>query len=356
MRVIELSDGPAAGFAGMLLAQLGHEVIRVELPWRGPQPPTAVLNETERAYLHRGKQTVSFGDDPAYRGPLFELAITADALVEDLGRGGIGRYGLTVHALRKAKRDLVVASISPYGHSGPKSRWAASELTIQASAGVLHSTGWVGETPFKAGGFPAHYIAGIHAATAVLARVFGVHAGASRGGRIEVSMQEAYLHHWTRHIGEWAYTGTKMRREKQGFGHQGFRHTAMAADGWLYILALYADWESIALFLGLEDFVTGEWGDPAYRANHWQDLEETFARNVAARSRYDWFADAAAAGYTFAPVHAAEDQLTNPQFAARGFLRESEVQGRVVPCPGLPFPWDSPAPAPPTITTEDPNG
>jgi crotonobetainyl-CoA:carnitine CoA-transferase CaiB-like acyl-CoA transferase len=156
-------------------------------------------------------------------------------------------------------------------------------------------------------------------------------------------MQECYLHHWTRHIGEWAYSGTKLRRERPGFGHQGFRHTAMAADGWLYSLALYATWEEIALFFGLEEFLADEWASAEYRQEHWPEVEPTYLKNLASRSRYDWFADASGRGYTFAPVHSPSDQLTNVQFAARNFLKPAEIDGREVPCPGLPFASDEPA-------------
>ena len=345
LRILELSRGPAAAFAGMLLAELGHEVIRLELPGRALEhrPFTAELSETERAFLDRRKKSVKFADDFFWGNPFRALAVTVDAIVEDLGFGGMSGLGLSAHEARRDRPNVIVASISPYGTGGPKSRWEASELTIQASSGPLHSTGWLGETPQKAAGFAAHDIAGLNAATALLARAYGVAAGNCKGGRLEISMQECYLHHWTRHIGEWTYSGTKMRRERPGFGHQGFRHTAMAADGYLYSLALYATWDEIALFWGLEDFLGDPWSSPEYRQQHWPEIEPTYLENLASRSRYDWFADASGRGYTFAPVHSPTDQLTNVQFAARNFLKTAEVDGREVPCPGLPFPWDEPA-------------
>jgi crotonobetainyl-CoA:carnitine CoA-transferase CaiB-like acyl-CoA transferase len=285
LRVLEISQGPAGGFAGMLLALLGHEVTRVEPGPRLTQAATAMLNGTERAFLDRGKALVA--PDGNANAALLEAAAGADVVIEDLGRGGLRHYGLSAHELRRVNPNLITVSLSPFGHTGPKSRWEASELTIQASAGVLHSTGWTGETPQKAGGFPAHYIAGIHAATAALARAHGIRAGTCAGGRIEVSMQETYIHHYTRHIGEWAYSGTKMRRERAGFGHQGFRHTAMAADGWIYVLSLYASWEEIALFFGLEDFLTAEWSSAEYRMEHWPEIEGPYLRIVGSKSRYE---------------------------------------------------------------------
>ncbi len=342
MRVLEIAGGPAAAFAGLVLAELGHEVVRVEPPGGGsfPGSSTAVLNEVEWAYFNRRKKSVELDLESDSGAQAFaKMARDADAVVEDLGRGMLKRHGMSWRQLREANRSLVLASISPFGHTGPKRNWQASELVIQAASGPVHSTGWKGERPFKAGGYAAHVIAGINAATAVLAARFGITAGTTRGVHLDISMQEAYLQHWTRHIGEWAYTGTKMHRERKGFGHQGFRHTAMASDGWLYLLALFASWDEIALFLGLEDFITAEWQDPEYRADHWPELEQPYHDSIASRSRYDWFAEASETGYTFAPVHSAADQFANPQFVARGFLKDGEVAGRRVPVPGLPFTW-----------------
>jgi crotonobetainyl-CoA:carnitine CoA-transferase CaiB-like acyl-CoA transferase len=346
MKVLELAGGPAAGFAGLFLAELGHEVTKVELP--GDQAfdgaCSAVMTPTERAFVDRRKASHALDlRTRAGAASFVQLAAGSDAIIEDLGAGALGRLRISPRRLRGANPRLVIASISPFGQSGPKAGWQASELVVQASAGILHSTGWVGETPLKAGGFAAHAIAGLNAATAVLAAGFGLAAGNSPGVHIDVSMQECYLHHWSRHIGEWAHSGTRMRREVRTFGHQGFPHTAMAADGWLYLLALFADWESLALFLGLEPFVTHEWTDPAVRAKRWPEIEAPFHNSIASRSRYEWFAAAAEAGYTFAPIQSPADQLQNPAFTARGFLKQARINDRTVPCPGLPFPWAEPA-------------
>lgn len=363
LRILELGGGPAAGFAGMLLALLGHNVLRVSGPGGAPLDhrfragagrETAALSPVEWAFLNRGKQQreleVTTTEGAA---ELLRLATGADAVIDDLGRSGLKNCRIPWRTLREANLNLVVASISPFGLTGPKRNWSASELILQAS-GPLHSSGWRGERPFKAGGYSAHHIAGVNAATAVLASAYGIAAGASKGVHLDISMQECYVHHWTRHIGEWTYSGTKMHRERKGFGHQGFRHTAMAADGWLYLLALFASWDEIALFLGLEDFITPEWQDPEYRAEHWPELEQPYHDRLATRGRYEWFAEAAEAGYTWAPVHSAKDQLSNVQFAARGFLKPAEILGRTVPVPGLPFAWAS-EPRAPTIGWSSPS-
>jgi crotonobetainyl-CoA:carnitine CoA-transferase CaiB-like acyl-CoA transferase len=76
---------------------------------------------------------------------------------------------------------------------------------------------------------------------------------------------------------------------------------------------------------------------------HWPEIEGPYLRIVGSKSRYEWFRQGCEAGYTFAPVHSAADQLTNPQFAARGFLKPMAAGGQTVMAPGLPFAWPSAA-------------
>jgi crotonobetainyl-CoA:carnitine CoA-transferase CaiB-like acyl-CoA transferase len=157
---------------------------------------------------------------------------------------------------------------------------------------------------------------------------------------IDLSMQETFAHHWTRHIAQWCYAGTETRREKREFGRQGFPHSVPAKDGLLYILALRAEWEALAFFLGLEKYITHEFTDPAVRAARWPEIEPHFYESIAGKGRYQWFAEAAAQGYTFAPIDDPGAILESPQLAARGFFRPAVVDGREVACPGLPFQFE----------------
>jgi len=350
VRVVEIGHGPAAAFAGMLLAELGADVVRVEAP-AGCRPyagaEDAIQDPDLLAYVNRRKLSVTL-DLHSRRGSalLAGIALTADALIEDLGPAGLRDLRLSYRRLKRASPDIIVASISPFGASGPRSSWQASELVVEAMGGIVYSTGWDAEPPLKLAGYPAHFIAGIHAATAVQAAVFGIAAGNERGAHIDLSMEEAFLHHWARHIAQWAYNGTGSRREPRAIGRQGFPHTVMAGDGWLYLLALSAEWEALALFLGLEPFVTHEWSDPGVRAARWPEIEPHFFQSIQSKSRYDWFEKAAHHHYTFAPIDNALELLASPQYAARGFLRPAEIDGEDIMCPGLPFTFRSEAPRP----------
>jgi crotonobetainyl-CoA:carnitine CoA-transferase CaiB-like acyl-CoA transferase len=344
VRVLELSENLVAAYAGMLLADLGWDVVKVEAPegdpWR--QKTSDVGDDSPFVYANRRKRSVSI-NLASSEGieSLLALASKADALVEDLGPGALAARGITYEGLQRRNPGLVLASIAPFGASGPHAGWQASELVVQAMGGVVHNTGWEDSPPLKLAGYAAAFVAGINAATSVLAATYGVAAGTEPGVHIDLSMQETFAHHWTRHIAQWCYAGTGTRRERREQGRQGFPHSVPTADGMLYILALRAEWEALAFFLGLEPFISHEFSDPAVRAARWPEIEPHFYESLRSKGRYEWFADAAAEGYTFAPIDDPLAILASPQLGARGYFEPVEVEGAWFACPGLPFSFDS---------------
>jgi crotonobetainyl-CoA:carnitine CoA-transferase CaiB-like acyl-CoA transferase len=361
MRVIEVSENRAAAYAGMLLAELGVEVIKIEPPGGDPRrrETTELGDDSPWVYANRRKLSLALDlHRRAGRAAFRRLAVASDAVIEDLGPDVLARLGLGYPSLRPLHTGLVVVSIAPFGQTGPHAGWQASDLVVQAMGGIVHNTGWDGEPPLKLAGHTAAFVAGINAATAVLAAVYGVQSGNEPGVHIDLSMQETFAHHWTRHIAQWCYAGTETRREQQYSGRQGFPHSVPAKDGLLYILALRAEWEALAFFLGLERFITHEFSDPEVRASRWPEIEPHFYESIASKGRYQWFAEAATHGYTFAPIDDPQALLQSPQLDARAFFRTAVVDGRELACPGLPFRFGGPelrenrAPAPGEHTDE----
>lgn len=332
MKVLELSRTPAGAFAGMLLASLGEQVRRADVG------RLATSDEAERAFLLRGRQSEPL-KLPDEQARLLEMVGESDVVIEDLGPGRVSNLGLSWRAAQAANPRIVWVSLSPAGGSGPERKWAASELTMQALGGVLHATGWDGEAPTKLPGHAAQYILGLQGATAAQAGVFGVTSGSEEGAYIDISARESLLLHWSRHVSQYAHSGTLMRRPRPGALGPNWPLTNEAADGWVYMLALRRDWEEVTQFLGLGDLVTEEMRDPKHRAEKLPELLPRWHDTVRSRSKYDWFARGAERGYTYAPIETPAEVLENPQMAARGFFETLSVDGEDVKVPGLPFDW-----------------
>jgi crotonobetainyl-CoA:carnitine CoA-transferase CaiB-like acyl-CoA transferase len=342
MRIVDLTHHVAGPFATLLLAELGHEVIKVERPGSGDPLRSRAANEPGDVafdYLNRRKRGVTL-DLKRRRGRalLKRLVAESDAVIESFRPGTLARLGLSFRSLRRANRDVVLASISNFGQSGPRRDWAASEIVLQATGGIVAASGWANGSPIKLAGNVAQHIGGLNAAIATLAAVLGVRAGLERGVWLDVSIHEAFAAHWARHISQYIHHGLEIVRESPVAGKQGFPHTAQAKDGWLYLLALRAEWESFAHFLGLEDFISHEWSDHEARQARWDELGPAFHAAIASRGRLEWFAAAAERGYTFAPIDGPLGLLASPQLLARGaFVQATLGNGSQAPCPRLPF-------------------
>ena len=317
MRILEISQGAAASYAGVLLTELQSEVDWIDQR----EDPSE-----DDSFLHRDKSRLkTLGDMAIY-----------DAIVEDVGSSGLKKLGHSYAALKQLHPDLVIVSLSPFGHSGPYKDWQATDLTVQAAGGVMHVAGYDDEPPRKLPGDSAAMIAGLHGATAVTAAVYGVKTGVETGTHIDISAQDTFMQHWTRHVSMYAYTGALMKRaNRETKGIHG-RHTAMSRDGWIYMLALRAPWQDVAAFLGLGDFIEFNEDNSQPR----EEMEESFHRAIAGKTRYEWFADAAEMGWTFAPVEDPFQIMNNPHAAARDFFQIREVDGKEVLIPKLPFRWE----------------
>jgi formyl-CoA transferase len=309
----------------MLLAQLGAEVVTVDFG-------ESQIDDELRDGLDRQKQRVALDlETSSGRKHLLELVREADGLVEDLGAGELAARHLSVRRLRRYRRELVVASVSPFGQGGPYAGWQASELVVQAMGGIVQSTGWDAEPPTKLAGCMAAFIAGLHAAMAVFAGVFGAHSGRERGVQLDISAQETFMQHWSRHIGQWAYNGIGQRRDQRTLAGQGVPSMARASDGWICLAVRNARWDVVCDLLGLQAYTGSEWQTQRARAERWPELEPAFEAALASRTRDEWFTAAAERGLIFGPVHSLQEVLQSEHYAARGYFLQAA---------GLPFKWE----------------
>ncbi|WP_432841541.1 CoA transferase [Dactylosporangium sp. CA-092794] len=195
LRVVEISQGVAAAWAGHLLAALGADVARVDLPVDPlsdrVSSPAGGAHGGLANYLHERKRRLALDlAEPAGRVRFTESLRDASVLVEDLGVGGLEGAGITAEALREAHPALSVLRLSPYGQTGPSAGWAASELTSQAAGGWVGRHGLVGAVPFGIGAAMPDYGAGGFAAVVAVLSTFSSRAG-GRGVHADLSLVES---------------------------------------------------------------------------------------------------------------------------------------------------------------------
>ncbi|MEA2623399.1 MAG: hypothetical protein QOH61_2309 [Chloroflexota bacterium] len=188
VRVVEVADLLSGQWAGRILADLGAEVVKVEI---GPDgDPLRQERDVAHAHLfpvfNAGKQSLALdaADDAGARR-VAEIARTADVLIVTALDERAG--WLDVGQLERDNPGLVVCSVTPFGLTGPLAGRPASEAMIQAMSGVAYMNGEPGEAPYLAGaGFP-HTMAGMHAALATIqALIYRDRTGL--GQRLDVAM------------------------------------------------------------------------------------------------------------------------------------------------------------------------
>jgi crotonobetainyl-CoA:carnitine CoA-transferase CaiB-like acyl-CoA transferase len=156
-RVLDLTDARAA-LAGMVLAGLGADVIRVEPPGGSdaryaeplvPGLPHALASLRFHAF-ERGKRSAVLDlDSPRGRADFLSLVATSDFLLESAGPGAMAARGLGFDALREARPDLVYVAISPFGQTGPYAHHLATDLTLSAMGGAMSLMGEPDRQPIR---------------------------------------------------------------------------------------------------------------------------------------------------------------------------------------------------------------
>jgi crotonobetainyl-CoA:carnitine CoA-transferase CaiB-like acyl-CoA transferase len=197
LRVLEYAQYVAGPFAGMLLADLGADVIKVEPPagdaWRRYEP--FAPGESRYFYgLNRNKRSVviDLKTDDGVRASS-GLIRSADAVLHNFGADRALRFGLDRAAVRECNPDAVWCCVSALGSDGPQSSLTAFDLVAQAMSGLLLASAQEHDSPpQRAGGIAiADFTAGLLAAVAVLAGLVGRACTPAPG--IEVSLLGAAL-------------------------------------------------------------------------------------------------------------------------------------------------------------------
>ncbi len=327
MRVLELAQIMAGPTCGMMLADMGADVVKVEkLPggddarsYREPQingvsAPFLMLNRNKRGIAVNLKH-------PQGCEILLRLVRNADVLTENYRRGTLEKLGLGYDVLSKVNPGLIYCAVSGYGRDGPLGDKGGFDLIAQGFAGLMAITGEPDRAPVKTGNPVADINAGI-LAVAGIAAAYAHKLQTGEGQIVDTSLLEAALQqtywHAALHFATGASPGPSGSAHLLTAPYQAFR----ASDGWINIGgANQANWERIADVLG-----HSEWrDDPRFATNsaRMENLDELASRMsavLASRTKGEWIEAFDVAGVPVGPVHSIGEALGHPQTIARGMV------------------------------------
>jgi crotonobetainyl-CoA:carnitine CoA-transferase CaiB-like acyl-CoA transferase len=358
--VLELSRVLAGPWCGMMLADLGADVIKLE-PFdgddtRGLGPPflagaDGTPRERMSAYFaccNRGKRSLAIDlRAPGARALLDALVRDADVLIENFRGGAAERLGIGWERLSALNPRLVYCAISGYGRDGADAGRAGYDAVVQAEAGMMAITGDADGEPHKVGVAIADLATGQNAATAILAALLQ-RERTGRGQRIDVSLFDSALA-LLANVGSAAlFTGADAVRHGNAHASIVPYQTFRAADG-PFVLAVASEklWADACRALGRDDLRD----DPRYAGNaarvaHRDALCGEFAALFATAPVAHWLALFAAAGVPSAPVNGVRAALALPA------AQRLRIESGGVPMLGSPLRLSDSPPA----TTRPPPG
>ena len=369
-RVLELADTKGV-YCGKLLADLGADVIKIEPPQGDPTrnlPPFVDdVPHLEKSlyflYRNTNKRGITLNlEVPDGKDIFKKLVKTADVLVETSPPGHMASLGLDYGVLRELKPDLIMASITGFGQTGPRKDWKSSDIVHFAMCGGMTGCGFPGKAPCNLPGTPACDSAALVAAVDILVAIY-VRGITGEGQYVETSVLEAAqagLAAWVVSLysntlpqpGVLPRKRTEGRLEKRS-GVSSYP-VYPCKDGWLRVVALAPrQWEALRRVLGNPEVLEApEWYALGYRMANAESLYALVQEYTTQYTMAELFDAAHREGFPSAPVCTVPDFINSPQTQARGFFVEVDhpVAGKAI-YPGPPYkltetPWSMRRPAP----------
>ena len=262
VRVLELGQIYNGPYCGLLLAQLGADVIKIEPPggeqlrFRSHQP----VESHEFVMLNSNKRSVVLDlKTDAGRQALLDLVETADVLIENFAPGTMERLQLAPQRLLERNPRLIVACGKGYGSTGPYAHMSAMDITVQAMSGSASATGESDGPPTKAGAAFVDFSGGIHLFAAISAALFQ-RERTGRGQIVEVSMHDTIYPMLASSLGGLHNNPDRELPERTGNRHSGMAvapyNIYQTSDGWLAIICISErHWHGVATALGRPELI-----------------------------------------------------------------------------------------------------
>ena len=367
-RAIDLT-AEIGGLSTMVLAGLGVDVIRVEPPGghptrrRGPMLRDDQDSSLYWAQMNAGKRSITLNlDDEADRHRLRCLCETADFLFESDAPGVMSARGLGYDDLHELAPQLIYVSITPFGQSGPKSMWAASDLIGHVAGGLSSLVGDPDRAPLRPSVEQAYNITALNAGSAAMIALHARHVS-GRGQHVDVSMQAAMANTLGNARLYYEMDGiiTKRAGGARAFADQATRIIYPCADGYVAFVRVPASMPRLHRWMSAEAveprFDAERWagisiaGDNLPSADEVRELEaeiEAFFASHGAQSLYE---SGQHHGVMICPVNTMQDIVDSPQLAGREFFDQvNDPALGPLKVPGAPLklsatPWQTrPAP------------
>jgi len=339
IRVLDLSRVLTGPFCSMVLADLGAEIVKVEVPGSGDDtrsmgPPFIGKESAYFLSINRNKKSIAI-NLKAKEGVeiVHRLARISDVVLENFRPGVTKGLGVDYPTISAINPRVVYCSISGFGQTGPYSQRPAYDLVTQGMGGLMGITGEPGREPVKVGVAITDIAGGMYAAIAVLAAL-RARESTGRGCWIDISLVDSTLTWLVYVAGNYFASGRVPAR--MGSAHSNIvpNQTFVTADGKLLTIAVGNDrlWKNFCKALGIENLAD----DPRFATNPKRvenrgTLVPMLSDIMKKKTRDEWFEVLVREEVPAGPVYMMDEIFIDPQVLHRNMLREVEhpTAGRI---------------------------
>jgi len=341
LTVLDLSQGIAGPYCGMLLAQYGADVIKVEPAsgdWGRALGQRFGDHSPMDLTVNRGKRSIALDLKPeAGRAVLKRLAERADVILENFRPGVVDRLGVGYTAVYASNPKVIYVSISGFGQQGPSRDLPGSDTVIQAFSGMMSANVDALGTPRPTGFLTVDYGTALYAFQAVAATL-AARPFEKVGRYLDVSLMQSAGAFLAMKVIEERFEGGVAPRLNAPAG------SYRTADGWIAVtLTRESHFAAILQAMGRADLARDErFSSFASRGKHIDVLVPLLQQTLATRTTAEWLAAFRAVDVLASEIHGFTSWLDDPQVRASGVVEELAVPGApAVPwvhVPGLPRP------------------
>ena len=349
--VVEIGHSVAAPYAGMILGELGAEVIKVENPkggdaCRGWGPPFSEGTATAFHAFNRAKRgiTIDLGDPAEVDRLRALIRDRADVLIHNLKHGTLGRYGLSADVLRAEKPGLVYCNLGAFGATGPLRDRPGYDPMMQAYGGLMSLLGEDGRPPVRVGVSIIDIATGMWSVIGILAAL-QERQRTGRGGVVDTSLYETTLAWMTLPISAYLANGEIPTRHGSGIEQIVPYQAFETADGFMMVAAGNDNlFRRLCAALGRPGLAE----DPRFRTNSDRVVNRgsliPILEDIFAAAPVDaWAAKLDAAGIPNSPIQSLDKVVGDAQTVALGIIQQGPGSP-ALSLVGLPLSFDGARP------------
>lgn len=337
IKVLDMTRVLAGPYTTMLLADLGAEVLKIEMPGVGDDSRHFGPFKNGRSLyfvsINRGKSSMTL-NLKTERGKeiLRRLVAEYDMLVENFRPGVMEKLGLGYDELKKINPGLIYGVSSGYGHSGPESKKPAYDILAQAEGGLMSVTGWPGGAPTRVGCSIGDISAGLFNAVGILAALYQ-RTVTGQGQKIDVAMLDCQVAILENALARYQVDGVSP----QPLGN---RHPTIspfqayhAKDDWI-VIAIGNDtlWQTFCEATGRNDLAAdGRFATNQQRTANLDQLNAILDPLLGQKTVSEWSGVFSGAGIPHARINSIEQVMQNRQVQSRKMIAtvEDNVAGTV---------------------------